>query len=509
MILFALLAALIGTAQAAAPITTTTLGKVQGASLGEVDVFKGIPFAAPPVGDLRWMPPVAPAKWMGVRKATEWASECVQDNSPHVSGSEDCLYLNVWRPRVRTENLPVIVFIHGGSHLRGSPQQTMNGQEIYDGAKLAKNGNVIVVSIAYRLGSIGFLSHPKLSARSGYNGSGNYGYMDQIQALRWLKENVASFGGDPRKITVVGQSAGAWGVTMLLTSPLASGLFDRAVLHSGGTMAKPLAEAEEIGQQLSQKAGCDKAEDEIACLKSKTPEELIHAMPGDAGSGSSHFTMVVDGYVLPEFPLRRMQSGLINRVPVLIGVAEEEASYLANDVSEKITNEEEYRAAIRQQAGDAVDYVLGVYPLSNYESPRLAYNAIAADFVFVCPSRRISRALAFGNIDFVGKFYFTQKIASGPLARWGAAHAFDLFYLFGNFKATATEPTSEDLALSEKFQKQWARFADVGVPNADGYDMWIRHEPMNDTYYEMGRASGMKAWLRATECNFWDMITPL
>jgi len=491
------------TVHAAGPIVQTQSGAVQGTDLDQVESFKGIPFAAPPLGALRWQPPVEPAAWAGVRDAAEYSSECTQPLGNQIVGSEDCLYLNVWKPK-QAAGLPVMVFIPGGAHIVGSASDSVFGVAVYDGKNLAQNGNVVVVTLNYRLGALGFLAHHQLSAKSGYGGSGNYGYMDQIQALEWLKKNISSFGGDPKNITLFGQSAGGWSVAVLLASPLAKGLFHKGIIHSGGTMSWTLSDEEKNGTILSANLKCSAEVDELACLRGKTASDVVAALPGMNPSLAVPYGPTVDGHVLPDFPLSILQKGQHNHMPLLIGTTGEEMVLMGYEASKNIHTERDYVDAVTAVAGPWAPKLLSLYPVQTYASPRQAYNDISADNVFVCPARKIARAVEASQTEFVGRFHYTHTLSSGPFVPWGPAHAFELFFLFGNFGAAKVVPTEAEQSLAIEFQQRWSTFARTGVPGSDS--LWERYGSKADNYVIFGDAVSKAGGLHTTQCDFWDFF---
>jgi para-nitrobenzyl esterase len=301
LLLLILVSCAIGTkAFAAGPVVHTPNGNVEGVDQGAVESFKGLPFAAPPLGDLRWKPPQDPANWTDVRPASEFAPPCPQKNGDDVIGSENCLYLNVFRPK-GAQGLPVMMFIHGGHNSIDSAGPLRKGEIApYDGSDFAQNGNIVVVTINYRLGALGFIAHPKLSMESPYHGSGNYGYMDQIQALQWVHNNIAAFGGNPSNVTVFGLSNGGGGVLVLMTSPLTldpltqKALFHKAIIHSGVFDHMSLDDGEKTGYSLSEHINCLTAQDELKCLRDTPAEKIVKAMP-PGGHGLD--PIIDDGHV--------------------------------------------------------------------------------------------------------------------------------------------------------------------------------------------------------------------
>jgi para-nitrobenzyl esterase len=502
-------------ALADAPVVHTQNGDVLGVLQGSVESFKALPYAAPPVGDLRWKAPQDPANWLGVRDGSKFSSACTQKKDVSVIGSEDCLYLNVFRPR-GAHGLPVIVFVHGGHNAIDSAGVMQNGVAGYDGAEFAQNGNVVVVTINYRLGPLGFIAHPELSKESGYAGSGNYGYMDQIRALKWVRSNIAAFGGEPNNVTLFGHSSGGGGVMVLMASPLGRGLFHRAIIHSGQLTIQDLKTAEAEGVSLSQKLKCRNEPDELACMRGKSATEIVVEMPGGHDNveqpsvrGPSHFLPIVDGRVLPDSPLAIIGRGEHLHVPILIGNAKEETSWIYGDESKDIQTAQDYMNAVNKNYGALAPKLLGLYPSSDYQSPRQAYDAISADHWFVCPAQRLTQAVSVSQSEFVGRFLYTH-VPSGPVipptsttlgspAYYGASHGFDLLFVFGTFGYFQLTPTLDELNLKEKVQKAWANFARSGSPG----DFWKRYDATQDNYAIINMPIKSGAQLDTNQCDFW------
>src|SRR4051812_15983551 len=307
-----------------AGLVVTAFGPVQGTSENDTWAYRGIPFAAPPVGALRWQPPAAPSCWTAPLAASAFGNACVQlDGSGVVVGNEDCLTLNVWAPSSATpaSALPVLFFVHGGGNTQGGSGEERNGVFLYDGSLLAARTNSIVVTFNYRLGPMGWLAHSALAAESAMHVAGNYGTLDQIAALRFVAGSIAAFGGDPARVLLFGESAGAQDTCTLLTSPLAKGLFAAALMESGGCVATPAAAASSFADTLAQKAGCT-AGDVAACLRAldaATVEQLIPESADVAGAGVGDYQPSIDGYVIPDNPQTRLAAGQHNHVPFVVG----------------------------------------------------------------------------------------------------------------------------------------------------------------------------------------------
>ena len=336
-----LAAAAVSTSSPAGPALQVDGGQIAdvAAKSSGIRVFKGIPYAAPPVGKLRWREPQPVQPWDGTRVATEWGSRCVQSNrlgdlDPlNKRMDEDCLYLNIWTPaKSADESLPVMVWIHGGSNLNGA-----GSQPEYDGSDIASKG-VVVVTINYRLDIFGFLAHPELTKESGTNSSGNYGLLDQIAALKWVQKNIRAFGGDPSRVTIFGESAGAFDVSLLMASPLARGLFHRAIAESGGALTpipafgpKPLQVGEQDGLKFAQSVGASS----ISELRNKSAKELLDA---SIKNPITYAFGIVDGYVVPSHPALIYSEGKQNDVPLLVGWNANEGTYFAARIKLELSN---------------------------------------------------------------------------------------------------------------------------------------------------------------------------
>jgi para-nitrobenzyl esterase len=453
-----------------------TGGRVSGVVTNGIAAFKGIPFAAPPVGDFRWKPPQPVNKWTGVKAATTFAPGCVQDVSisrlfgaPEATG-EDCLYLNVWTPaNAAGERRPVMVWIYGGAFSTG-----MTSIPAYDGAPLAGKG-VVLVSIAYRLGPFGFLAHPELTKESG-RGSGNYGLQDQIAALRWVKQNIARFGGDPNVVTIFGESAGGMSVSMLAASPAARGLFHRAISQSGGhfgpartgtiggATSPSLRVAEGIGQAFLKRLGA-------ADLRSarQVPAEKIQAAMGPGSQGA--FWPVFDGDVLPGDQYELYLAKRFNDTPVLIGSNSDEGITF----SPGNTTAAALEKLLRTGYGEHADGLLAVYPHATDAEASQSMRDVMRDTTFGWPTwawamlqSRHGRGKAF-------VYYFDHRTS---LSRNGAGHAAEIPYVFGTLgmfsgpAALVGKPQPEDHAMSELMSSYFVNFARTGDPNGPGLPAW-------------------------------------
>jgi para-nitrobenzyl esterase len=463
---------------AASPVVWTTTGAVRGTVTAETRVFQGIPFAAPPVGPLRWQTPQPATPWSGVRDATQPASPCPQVPVPVLPGpsnrtgstDEDCLFLNVWTPSVLPARpMPVFVWLHGGSNIFGAGSD-------YDGSAFARRG-IVVVTVNYRLGALGFLAHPALSAEGAGQASGDYGLMDQQTAMRWVQANVRGFGGDPRQVTIGGESAGSTDTCAHLASPTAAGLFGRAIMESGscvsgGSSSPPtLAAASAAGQSFAAAVGCPDAATAAGCLRA-VPVPALLAAEGTTGWGPS-----LGPAVLPIPPAAAWATGRANRVPVLNGSNHDEyrffTSVLIDFVSGPLTAAS-YATRVRQEFPGIADQVLAEYPASGYATPNIAYATLRTDQFFACRAR--ADALLYGSNGTVYAYEFNDPQAppfiTDPAMPQAAFHAAELAYLFPGLPLTATQQR-----LAETMTGYWSRFIATGNPNGKRLPAWPRYRP--------------------------------
>jgi para-nitrobenzyl esterase len=461
-------------AQERAPVVTTSDGVVRGATAGTVNEFLGLPYAAPPTGNLRWRAPQPAAAWAGTRDATTFGPSCPQATMgnpflPPGPISEDCLYLNVYTPAGRPgANRPVLVWIHGGGLVQ-------DGARNYDGTKLAADGTV-VVTINYRLGALGFLAHPALASRPG-GAAGNYGLMDQQAALRWVQRNIGQFGGDPRNVTIAGQSAGGLSVLAQLTSPGARGLFQRAIVQSGtfALTQTPLAQAETAGKTFATNVGC--ASQTAACLRAAPVSALVSKfgveIPG-----------VVDGSVLTQSIGTSLARGQFARVPVINGIThDEELLFVAGlglTVSQGTniplagdpTDPANYQANIAQALGVPAARAAAIaaeYPLSAYPNPVAAFSLLVSDASFACPALQVDRWTAARGVP---TYAYQFNDDNAPVNIVGASlglstHGTELPYLFDQPNAPHPAVLNTDQqALAASMRTDWASFAGTGNPSS-------------------------------------------
>ena len=470
---------------------TTEYGAVQGVRLpGDISVYRGIPFAAPPTGTLRWKPPTPHAHWEGVRQTTEFGAACLQlkarlDNiyaDAPFSTSEDCLFLNVWKPG-SAKHAPVMVWIHGGAFSGGTPSSPL-----YDGTQLARHG-VIVVSINYRLGIMGFLAHPELSQESTRHVSGNYGLLDQVEGLRWVKANIAAFGGDPANVTLFGESAGATSVMDLLVSPPARGLFSKAIIESGYMVSNAELRTSRYGLPSTENIGVATAKalgaKSIKELRDRDGQELVSA------AAKTGFVPLptVDGWLLPHQLVDAYDRGEQARVPILVGSNAGETRSLRGLLPPIPANAAEYEHKVRQLFGDLSDDYLKLYPSSDLEESVLE---ATRDGLYSWTSQRL--ALKQAAVDQAAYlYYFAHSYPSEAPLKVQAFHASELPFVFGDVGPNANLPpnwpkppdTPEETALSDAMMNYWTSFARTGKPTSADAPEWKKFAD-GESYMEFG-----------------------
>ena len=458
---------LAGQTGASGPVAGTTNGVVRGLANGAVNEFLGIPYAAPPVGALRWQPPQPAASWSGVRDATKFAPHCPQVASPfgQASTSEDCLFLNVFTPSRRGAGNPVMVWIHGGALVTGESDD-------YAPAGLVADG-VTVVTINYRLGALGFLAHPALADANGQ--SGDYGLEDQRAALRWVQRNIASFGGNPHNVTIFGESAGGLSTLSQVASPQARGLFERAIVESGSynLTQTSLASAETAGEAFATKAGC--ASQTAACLRS-LPVSTILANEDAAG-----YTPNINSEVLPESLGTAFATGNFNRVPIINGTNRDEWRLFValSELEGNPVTAANYQSMISSTLGvpAAVAAIIAAkYPLTAFSSPSVALGAVGTDAIFACPALTIDQSVS----RFVPTFAYEFNDENAPELflppvsfAYGAAHASEIQYVMDlPTAAFAKALSASQQQLATIMKGYWTNFAKNGFPSSFGAPFW-------------------------------------
>jgi len=464
-------------AASSGPQVKTVGGVVEGKEDGAVHAFLGIPYGAPPVGDLRWKAPAGAPKWSGVRKATEFGPHCMQGNVygdmsfRDPGGSEDCLSLNVWVPAKTSPGakLPVMVWIYGGGFAAGATSEARQ-----DGTHLAQQG-VIVVSMNYRLGVFGFFVHPDLAKESGHNAAGNYGLLDQTAALHWVHDNIAAFGGDPANVTIFGESAGSFSVSAQMASPLSKGLFQKAIgesggaFFSGGLSFEPRSVREEKDVKVvSQKLGVST----LAELRAVPAQKLLAAFSPPQSPGFD-FGPDVDGYFLPESVPAIFAAGKQNDVPLLAGWNHDEGSFEVVFNPQKPTAESIEAAAQKDFGAKAADF-LKLYPTDTDKHVLRSAQDFAGDKFIAFSTWAWLEAASNTGQQPVYRFRFDLGPPSDPKGpQMGAYHSAEIEYVFGQLDSKAGVTwTPETRALSAQMQKYWANFARSGDPNGPNLPNW-------------------------------------
>jgi para-nitrobenzyl esterase len=461
--------------QTSAPVVSTHAGRVEGRVENSLHVFKGIPFAAPPLGAARWKPPAPVSSWTGIRKAIEFGAACIQPPTPIPNiyssdigaTSEDCLTLNIWAPATAA-NAPVFVWIHGGALVKGSAKETF-----YDGANLATRGGIIVVSINYRLGVLGYLAHPELSAESAQGVSGNYGLLDQIEALRWIKKNIAAFGGDASNVTIAGESAGGLSVMYLLAAPEARGLFAKAIAQSAYMISTPElkqahhgeAAAEAIGTQLGVKLNAPN----IAALRALDAQKLTEAA---AAAGYAPFGNI-DGKVLPRQLVEVFDRGEQAPVPLLAGFNSGEIRSLKFLAPPPPASAAAYEGLVHERYLDLAGEFLRLYPSADMQE---SVFATTRDALYGWTAERLVRKqVALGQPAFL--YFFDHGYPAADTAGLHGFHASELPYVFGT--ADRGPPlwpkipaTPREKRLSDAMIGYWSSFARTGKPLAENEQAW-------------------------------------
>jgi para-nitrobenzyl esterase len=504
------------------PIVRINRGELLGRLRGNTAVFSGVPYASPPVGVLRWREPQPAAAWTGIRDATHPGNACVQNDTgldrfiaplastygaafagQKVESSEDCLYLNVWVPgwsgKTDRSPMPVMVWLHGGSNTAGSGSQTT-----YDGIPLTSHG-VILVTINYRLGVMGFFSHPELSHESEHHSSGNYGLLDQIAALRWVHQNIAQFGGDPENVTLFGESAGSIDAGVLMASPLTSGLFRRAILESGPPFGlgavHTLAEAEAVGGVIGSAAPGKSAStlENLRQLHASEVVKLAASVVQAKFKGFDPNSPIVDGWLLPQSPAKAFAAGAIQKVNLLIGLNGRELSAfrVAAAMAAKQAGQDQKSGGVGEALkalahtteplyGNWTDSAIGVYLTKALIHRDEAIDQATNDMMMACPVGAVSALVsAAGQRAFV--YRFDRSIPGKGESELGAFHGLELPYVFGAFEDRGWQwlPFSEtDHKLSGTMQSYWTNFAKTGNPNSAGLPAWSPWNVGSEPYLE-------------------------
>jgi para-nitrobenzyl esterase len=457
-------------------------GWIQGTVEDELTVFKGIPFAAPPVGELRWKAPQPVQKWKGIRETTTFAPAPIQAMDPPSGKSEDCLYLNVWTPAKEPgEQLPVMVWIYGGGFSMGA-----TSIPVHTGENLAKKG-VVVISIAYRVGPLGFLAHPELSAENPHQVSGNYGLLDMIAGLEWVQRNIEAFGGNPDKVTIFGESAGGIAVSMLCASPLARGLFQGAISQSGGSFGPPrpttypgenlkrLKTAENDGLAYAERAGVSS----LSALR----EIEADSLPGGFGMGNAW--PIIDGYVIPDDQYNLYEAGQYNDIPVLIGYNSDEGLSFT-----RVNSPGEFISGVEERYGKYAAALLQAYPVGENSIPKTARD-LTRDAAFGWHTWIWARLQSRTGKSKVFYYYFDQHPDypdDSPRYGQGSPHGQDVAYVFMHLDPSDPNTSPSDLEISQDMATYWTNFAKYGDPNGEGVPEWPAFSDDNPDVMYLGPA---------------------
>jgi len=501
-----------------AQTVNTQFGQIQGSSNGSVYQFLGIPFAKPPVGNLRWKAPENPDNWAGVLNTTAFSPVCPQKKfdqggvNDTIVGDEDCLYLNVWTPQLGAGNLPVLVFIHGGGNQQGSASEVNGGAQMFFGENMSVRGNAVVVTIQYRLGPLGFLVHPGLEPENANNVSGNYAVLDQILALNWVQNNIANFGGDTNKVMVFGESAGGVDVGNLLTTPLAAGLFQRACIQSATPVVGNYDTAKNNGLTYVDSfttVGTDVQK--IAYLRTLPADSLVQLEdpPISGGAVGMNWQAVVDNVVFMDYPYQNFQSGNFNHVPLLIGSNSEEMSLSTPSTVFPFM----VTALINSTVPSALQsQATALYPPgSNTTEARESYIAILTDAQFTATTRRTAQCVSLHQTEPVWRYFFTHKHTVPQLAALGSYHGMELFYVFNTWEDATLGAgplfDPQDDSVQQAMLHYWVNFANTGNPNGAGLVSWPEYESATDCYLEMkATPNGSQCGLRTEKSDLWDNV---
>ncbi len=481
----------------------TDKGPVTGVDNKGVCEYKGIPFAAPPVGELRFRLPQPAQPWTAPLVADAFRAECYQTPmvdlgaSKKPTGDEDCLYLNVWSAAAAGANKPVMVFIYGGGFQHGS-----GSMDTYHGARLAATGDVVVVTLNYRLGPFGFFLHPSLAEPDGTN-EGNYGMYDQIAALKWVRANIAAFGGDPDNVTLFGESAGGMSIAMHLTSPLTAGLFHKAIIESGPVfmLSKTLNELMPVGESVAAHLGCGNPATAAACLRALPAEDILLKVksgimfldtPGDTQKFPSE--PLAGGLLYPKTAIAAFRAGEYHKtVPVIIGTNKDEASFFV--FNDKLETRDDFNARLAKDRSkmEAImgrkilsGTILDFYDPDKFETPRKAYAELMGDMAFTCPTRMHANLMA-GHGTPVYLYHFTHEPEGVEmLGDWGAFHGSELPFVFGNMTFLGMKfPYANNKKVSRKVLGLWAGFAHTGAPQYEDAPAWPAYDPQTQAFMEL------------------------
>jgi para-nitrobenzyl esterase len=483
-------------------IIKTESGLIEGTTnlKGDIQIFKGIPFAAPPVGKLRWKAPQPVEKWKDVKKCVAFGASPMQDSPkpfmfwssefliPKEPIAEDCLYLNVWSgAKVKTEKRPVFVYIYGGGFRSGGA-----GCPIYDGEAMAKKG-VVFITINYRVGTFGFLVHPELSKETNQQTSGNYALLDMIAALQWIQKNITSFGGDPKNVTIAGQSAGAFAVNYLTATPLAKGLFHRAIAESGGSFSNRSAlnkiNAEQQGVDFAKKLNCNS----LAELREKSAEDIMKASGGMSSP-------IIDGYVMPESIYDIFSKGKQNDVATIVGWNKEDVLSLPKPIKKAVFKEQ-----IQKRFGALSEDFLKAYDSNTDEEAAQSQSEITRDEFFGYQDYTWAKMQNKTGKAKVYMYNFNRKIpAHSPETQFGAFHTGEVPYAYNNLHTVNRPFEAIDFIIADKMSNYWVNFAKTGNPNGDNLPKWEPYNVGNEPVIMIDTTIESKTLPSKNKMLFWE-----
>jgi len=487
-------------------IACTQSGSLRGVIEGNIRAFRGVPFAAPPLGNLRWKAPAPPVAWQGVRDASQFGSICTQINfNLELVGEEDCLFVNIFTssPAPKSKQ-PVMVFFHGGGNEAGDTHQAP-----FDSPSLAADG-VVVVTAEYRLGVLGFLANPSLTAEGGGT-SGQYAILDMVAALTWVKNNIAHFGGDPNQVMLFGQSAGSFNIQMMLAIAPARGLFIVAGMESGAIPAigkapwlptQPVADA--ASAPFVAAMGCANAADVLACLRALPADTMVTYawdFPFVGGPGVGSPLLPVDSFTYLQ------QHG--SPVPLLIGTTREEYLGVSDDPNAPL-DVAGYTAEIHNEfdqfGAGVADQVLSLYPVTDYDTPEYALDAVHSDYQITCEIRNTALAAVGAQRPPLWRYLYTHRFENSAfLAPYRAFHTAELYFIFGNFSNISGSeyfPSVAESDFSQALMGYWTRFAATGNPNGDGAVQWLPYDSANESMLQLDDTFTPINGYHTPQCNF-------
>jgi para-nitrobenzyl esterase len=514
-------------AQSTSCLVNTANGLVQGVVRGRTCAYLGIPYAAAPAGNLRWRPPQPRAPWApAVLNATAAPTNCssINVNTGLPGGNEDCLTVNIWTPLApTTDRLPVLIWLHTGAFIAASSNFPSN-----DGQRFADERRAIVVAPNYRLGPFGFLAHPALAQEdANYPASGNYGLADQRAAIRWVREHIAAFGGDPLNVTLAGTSAGGASTGLQLVSPASRGLFQRAILHSGPITTRwpTMDEGFAQGEQFAAALGCTDRARVLQCLRSASRDQVLQALAlgqqqFTEAPGRVLWTPVVDGVELPDQPRELLRRGLFSRIPTIVGVTGDEGWTFVDRSFPAGLTMQQYESAIRTEFVMDAASVLSQYPAERFSTPKEALARLAADVEYVCEARRVVRFL---HHDGAPVYLYSFEYPLEGVTAGRAIHGLESNFLFGNSFMAGSVPgitaaralNAADLVIYDAMSHFWRQFMESGDPGPRGRPTpWPAYRPgqfdppvdasRSDRHFVFADRLGVANYLRDLQCNFWE-----